>query len=41
MQIPVCNVGAQDARDGLTVATFPVDYHTVGQNAGKLNAKTM
>ena len=41
MQIPVFNVEAQAVRDGLAVASFSVDYHAVGQNAGKLAAKIL
>jgi putative ABC transport system substrate-binding protein len=41
MRIPVFNVEAQAVRDGLSVASFSVDYHAVGQNAGKLAAKIL
>ena len=38
MHIPVFNVEAQAVKDGLALASFGVNYKTVGRNAGKLVA---
>lgn len=41
MHIPVFNVEAQAVRDGLALASFGVDYTTVGRNAAKLTADVL
>lgn len=41
MNIPVFNVEAQAVRDGLALASFGVDYTTVGRNAAKLTADVL
>lgn len=41
MHIPVFNVEAQAVRDGLALASFGIDYKTVGRNAAKLTAKVL
>jgi putative ABC transport system substrate-binding protein len=41
MGIPVFNVEDQAVRDGLALASFGVNYESVGRNAGKLVAKLL
>lgn len=41
MHIPVFNVEEQAVKDGLALASFGVDYATVGKNAGKLAAMVL
>ncbi|MDR1266783.1 MAG: ABC transporter substrate-binding protein [Holosporales bacterium] len=41
MGIPVFNAEEQAVRDGLALASFGVDYASVGRNAGKLVAKLL
>jgi putative ABC transport system substrate-binding protein len=41
MGIPVFNAGDQAARDGLALASFGVNYESVGRNAGKWVAKLL
>ena len=41
MHIPVFNVEVQAVRDGLALASFGVDYTTVGRNAAKLTAAVL
>ena len=41
MHIPVFNVEAQAVKDGLALASFGVDYTTVGRNAAKLTADVL
>jgi putative ABC transport system substrate-binding protein len=41
MGIPVFNAGDQAVRDGLALASFGVNYESVGRNAGKLVAKLL
>lgn len=38
MNIPVFNSESQAVKDGLALASFGVDYHSVGRNTGKLVA---
>ena len=38
MQIPIFNADSQAVRNGMALASFGVDYQTVGRNAGKLAA---
>jgi putative ABC transport system substrate-binding protein len=41
MGIPVFNAEDQAVRDGLALASFGVNYESVGKNAGKLVAKLL
>jgi putative ABC transport system substrate-binding protein len=41
MNIPVFNMEEQSVRDGLALATFGVNYESVGRNTGKLVAKIL
>jgi putative ABC transport system substrate-binding protein len=41
MNIPVFNMEEQSVRDGLALATFGVNYESVGKNTGKLVAKLL
>jgi putative ABC transport system substrate-binding protein len=41
MKIPVFNAEDQAVRDGLALASFGVNYESVGRNAGKLVAKLL
>jgi putative ABC transport system substrate-binding protein len=41
MNIPVFNMEEQAVRDGLALASFGVNYESVGRNAGKLVAKLL
>ncbi|MDR3151325.1 MAG: ABC transporter substrate-binding protein, partial [Holosporaceae bacterium] len=41
MNIPVFNIEEQSVRDGLALASFGVNYESVGRNAGKLVAKLL
>ncbi|MDR1475136.1 MAG: ABC transporter substrate-binding protein [Holosporales bacterium] len=41
MNIPVINIEEQSVRDGLALASFGVNYESVGRNAGKLVAKLL
>ncbi|MDR2794941.1 MAG: ABC transporter substrate-binding protein [Holosporaceae bacterium] len=41
MNIPVFNAEDQAVRDGLALASFGVNYESVGKNAGKLAAKLL
>ncbi|MDR2068074.1 MAG: ABC transporter substrate-binding protein [Holosporaceae bacterium] len=41
MNIPVFNMEEQSVRDGLALATFGVNYESVGRNTGKLVAKLL
>ncbi len=41
MHIPVFNVEAEAVKDGLALASFGVDYRTVGRNAAKLTADVL
>ncbi|MDR1235829.1 MAG: ABC transporter substrate-binding protein [Holosporaceae bacterium] len=41
MNIPVFNIEEQSVRDGLALASFGVNYESVGKNAGKLIAKLL
>ncbi|MDR1031864.1 MAG: ABC transporter substrate-binding protein [Holosporales bacterium] len=41
MGIPVFNAEEQAVRDGLALASFGVNYESVGRNAGKLTAKLL
>lgn len=41
MGIPLLNADVQAVKDGLALASFGVDYDTVGKNAGKLAAAVL
>jgi putative ABC transport system substrate-binding protein len=41
MSIPVFNIEEQSVRDGLALASFGVNYESVGRNAGKLVMKLL
>ncbi|MDR0632065.1 MAG: ABC transporter substrate-binding protein [Holosporaceae bacterium] len=41
MNIPVFNIEEQSVRDGLALASFGVNYESVGRNAGKLVARLL
>ncbi|MDR1235830.1 MAG: hypothetical protein LBJ96_02375, partial [Holosporaceae bacterium] len=41
MNIPVFDSEDQSVRDGLALASFGVNYESVGRNAGKLAAKLL
>ncbi|MDR1375562.1 MAG: ABC transporter substrate-binding protein [Holosporaceae bacterium] len=41
MNIPVFNIEEQSVRDGLALASFGVNYESVGRNAGKLVVKLL
>jgi putative ABC transport system substrate-binding protein len=41
MNIPMFNIEEQSVRDGLALASFGVNYESVGRNAGKLVAKLL
>jgi putative ABC transport system substrate-binding protein len=41
MNIPVFNIEEQSVRDGLALASFGVNYESVGRNTGKLVAKLL
>jgi putative ABC transport system substrate-binding protein len=41
MHIPVFNVEAEAVKNGLALASFGVDYRTVGRNAAKLTADVL
>jgi putative ABC transport system substrate-binding protein len=41
ISIPVFNAEDQAVRDGLALASFGVNYESVGKNAGKLTAKVL
>lgn len=41
MHIPVFNAEAQAVKDGLALASFGLDYNTVGKNAAKLTANIL
>jgi putative ABC transport system substrate-binding protein len=41
MHIPVFNAESQAVKDGLALASFGVNYRTVGKNAAKLTASIL
>jgi putative ABC transport system substrate-binding protein len=41
MNIPVFNIEEQSVRDGLAMASFGVNYESVGRNTGKLVVKLL
>jgi putative ABC transport system substrate-binding protein len=41
MNIPIFNIEEQSVRDGIAVASFGVNYESVGRNAGKLIMKLL
>ncbi|MDR0942465.1 MAG: ABC transporter substrate-binding protein [Holosporales bacterium] len=41
MNVPVFNIEEQAVRDGLVLASFGVDYESIGRNAGKLVEKLL
>jgi putative ABC transport system substrate-binding protein len=41
MEIPVFNAEDQSVRDGLALASFGVNYESIGRNAGKLTARLL